>query len=144
MTQKRRKNKKPLYVVFKAQLAVDLDFDEAVQCVSQWSGSRIGKRPRESVRHPCQTILHQQVGDGESTLAAFELREKGRKHRLHHVTRSRAVERAILVTAAEGESRAFGDIRAKQEEARTEAWRWAVGIMHDVQRAIFRATWGCD
>ena len=72
------------------------------------------------------------------------LREKRRKHRLHHVTRSRVVERTILVAAAEGESRAIGDIRAKQEEARTEAWRWAVGIMHDVQRAIFRATWGGD
>ena len=71
-----------------------------------------GKGRRESVRHPGQTILHRQVGDGESALAAFELREEGRKHRLHNVTRSRAVERAVLMAAAEGESRAFGDIRA--------------------------------
>jgi hypothetical protein len=56
--------------------------------------------------------------------------------------RARAVKRAILVAAAKGKGGVFGDIRAQQEEARTEARCRAVGIVHDIERAIFRAALG--
>jgi hypothetical protein len=121
MIPKRRIGNEPLDIVAKAQHSVDLDFDETVQRPSQWSGCRIGKGHRETLRHPRKATLHGQVGNGESTVSAFELRQQRRQDWGHHIECARAVERAIFVAATEVKVERFatsGHSRKKQEPKR--------------------------
>jgi hypothetical protein len=67
----------------------------------------------------------------------------GAMDRLQHLEGARALGRAVFVAATERERRTPGDVRTKQEIARAETRRRAVGVVHDLERTVLGTTGRC-
>lgn len=143
MALKSRIADETLDIFRQADVAVNLNLDEAVEDPAQGPGPRIERWRRRLACHLRQTTRHGQVVDPEGATSLLDLCQQLSHDRLQHLEDARAFGRAVFVAATERERRTPGDVRTEQEVARAETRRRAVGMVHDLERTVLGATGRC-